>query len=135
MATAGHFPPPTYKGFISVYTDIVSFFLVFPAIVFAFGIRIPYFVMLLSVFLPTYVFEITKIYHGNITQLVLVGSTVAIVLLVRTKEVEIARRKLFLLMMNLNSHVRDLEIQVEPLSENKLSCLIFNSSFTTKHAF
>ena len=49
------------------------------------------------------------------------GSTVAIVLLVRTKEAEIARRKLFLLTMNLNSHVRDLEIQVEPLSETNLA--------------
>lgn len=86
-----------YSHFSSVYTDRLSFFLVWPCTMFVCGIRFPHFLGLVTVLIAVYAPLITRDYAGDATQLVLIGGTVAVLLAVRQKEVEINHRRLFLL--------------------------------------
>jgi hypothetical protein len=86
-----------YSHFSSVYTDRLSFFLVWPCTMFVCGIRFPHFLGLVTVLIAVYAPLITRDYAGDATQLVLIGGTVGVLLAVRQKEVEINHRRLFLL--------------------------------------
>lgn len=109
-----------YDHFSSVYTDRLCFFLIWPATMFVCGINFCFFVVLTLALVCVYVPYITLDFNGSATELVLIGATIAVLLLVRLKEVEYQRRDLFLFEKMLEADNERLDLEANPFNIDNL---------------
>jgi hypothetical protein len=110
-----------WHRFNSVYTDKISFFLIFPTSMFVLGMRYCTFLILMlllfSIYMPLLVLE----YDTNSIQLLLVGTASGLMLVCKQREIEIARRQQFLLQRYLQEENITLQVEVNPFSVASLA--------------